>query len=94
MGSPAMVIRIALCVFIIKKRLGTSDEETVEQIRKNPYLQYFLVFKKYKGEMLFHPTMNDSESVVGLCGGMRFAKSKTDDFVKSIKAVMPDPQSS
>jgi transposase, IS5 family len=29
----------------------------VEQIRENPYLQYFLGFKEYKDEEPFHPTM-------------------------------------
>ena len=38
-GAPAMSVRIALGALIIKERLGTSDEETVEQIRGNPYLQ-------------------------------------------------------
>ena len=45
MGSPALSVRIAIGALIIKERLGTSDEETVEQIRENPYLQYFLGFK-------------------------------------------------
>merc|ERR1712178_516275 len=27
---------------IIKEKLGTSDRETIEQIRENPYLQYFI----------------------------------------------------
>ena len=57
MGSPALVVRVALGSLIIKERLGTSDEETVEQIRENPYLQYFLGFKAYKDEKPFHPTM-------------------------------------
>ncbi len=30
-----------------KERLGSSDEETVEQIRENPYLQYFLGLNEY-----------------------------------------------
>ena len=34
-----------------------SDEETVEQIRENPYLQYFLGLKKYEDKAVFHPTM-------------------------------------
>ena len=42
MGAPAKSFRMALGALIIKERLGTSDEETVEQIRENPYLQYFL----------------------------------------------------
>jgi len=54
---PAMSVRVALGSLIIKERLGTSDEETVEQIRENPYLQYFLGFEEYREEALFHPTM-------------------------------------
>ena len=57
MGAPAMSVRVALGSLIIKERLGTSDEETVEQIRENPYLQYFLGFEEYKQEAPFHPTM-------------------------------------
>ena len=37
-GPPAMSVRIALGALIIKEKLGTSDEETVEQIRETPYL--------------------------------------------------------
>ncbi len=40
-GVPAKTFRMALGGLIIKERLGTSDRETVEQIRENPYLQYF-----------------------------------------------------
>jgi len=56
-GSPARSVRVALGALIIKERLGTSDRETVEHIRENPYLQYFLGFKEYKDEEPFHPTM-------------------------------------
>lgn len=57
LGPPAMSVRIALGALIIKEKLGASDEETVEQIRENPYLQYFLGFKDYRDEEPFHPTM-------------------------------------
>lgn len=57
LGPPAMSVRIALGALIIKEKLGTSDEETVEQIRENPYLQYFLGFNQYCDEEPFHPTM-------------------------------------
>jgi transposase, IS5 family len=57
MGAPAMSVRVALGSLIIKERLSTSDEETVEQIRENPYLQYFLGFEEYREETPFHPTM-------------------------------------
>jgi hypothetical protein len=57
MGSPALSVRMVIGSLIIKERLGTSDEETVEQIRENPYLQYFLGFKQYTDEAPFHPSM-------------------------------------
>ena len=56
-GAPAMSVRVALGALIIKERLGASDEETVEQIRENHYLQYFLGRKQYEDQQLFHPTM-------------------------------------
>jgi len=49
-GAPAKPFRMALGALIIKERLGTSDEETVEQIRENPYLQYFLGLSEYRNE--------------------------------------------
>jgi IS5 family transposase len=57
LGPPAKSVRIALGALIIKEKLGTSDEETVEQIRENPYLQYFLGFTDYCDDEPFHPTM-------------------------------------
>lgn len=57
LGPPAKSVRVALGALIIKERLGTSDEETVEQIRENPYLQYFLGYKEYKDEQPFDPSM-------------------------------------
>jgi hypothetical protein len=56
-GPPAKSVRIALGSLIIKERLGTSDEEAVEQIRENPYLQYFLGYKEYIDEPPFDPSM-------------------------------------
>lgn len=56
-GPPAMSVRVALGTLIIKERLGASDEETVEQISENPYLQYFLGFKSFKLEPPFDPSM-------------------------------------
>ena len=47
-GAPALSVRIAFGAMLIKEKLGLSDEETVEQIRENPYLQYFLGLKQYE----------------------------------------------
>ena len=33
---------MALGALIIKARLGLTDEELVEQIKENPYLQFFI----------------------------------------------------
>ena len=56
-GPPAKSVRVALGALIIKERMGTSDEETVEQIRENPYLQYFLGYKAYRDEQPFDPSL-------------------------------------
>jgi hypothetical protein len=57
MGAPAKNVRIALGSLIIKERLGLSDEETVEQIRENPYLQYFLGYESFRSEAPFEASM-------------------------------------
>ncbi|TRU70577.1 MAG: transposase, partial [Microcystis viridis Mv_BB_P_19951000_S69] len=57
MGAPAKTFRMALGALIIKEKLGTSDRETVEQIRENPYLQYFLGLSAYSNEAPFEASM-------------------------------------
>jgi IS5 family transposase len=57
MGAPAKTFRIALGALIIKEKLGTSDNETVEQIKENPYLQYFLGMSAYSNEAPFEASM-------------------------------------
>ena len=42
---------------MIKERLGITDEETVEQISENPYLQYFLGLRELLSKALFDPSM-------------------------------------
>ena len=56
-GSPAKSARIALGALLIKERLGASDRETVDQIRENPYLQYFLGFKEYQDQPPFDASL-------------------------------------
>ena len=46
-GSPALSVRLALGSLIIKETLRITDEETVSQIQKNPYLQYFIGFTSF-----------------------------------------------
>lgn len=55
-GCTAKSSRVALGALIIKERLNSTDRETVEQIRENPYLQYFLGFSGYTDKEPFHHT--------------------------------------
>ncbi|MCZ8250542.1 transposase, partial [Microcystis sp. LE19-195.1E] len=57
MGAPAKTFRIAMSALIIQERLGISDRETVEQIRENPYLQYFIGLTNYQIEAPFDASM-------------------------------------
>ena len=56
-GSPAKSGRIAYGALLIKEQLGITDEETVEQIMENPYLQYFLGLRELLEKPLFDPSM-------------------------------------
>ena len=56
-GPPRISARMALATLIIKERLQVSDRECVEQIRENPYLQYFCGMKAFSDEPPFNPSM-------------------------------------
>ena len=56
-GAPAKTFRLALGALMIKEKLGITDEETVEQIRENHYLQYLVGMEGYTDEHLFDPSM-------------------------------------
>lgn len=56
-GPTPLPARVALGALIIKERLGLTDRETVEQIRENPYLQYFLGRSSFTDVPLFDHTM-------------------------------------
>jgi len=57
MGAPALPFRVALGSLIIKEKLGISDRETVEQIKENPYLQYFIGRSAYSNEAPFDSSL-------------------------------------
>lgn len=56
-GAPAFSVRVALGALIIKEKLQLSDEEAVQQIEENPYLQYFLGFSEYQNTRPFDSSM-------------------------------------
>ena len=57
MGRCAIDPRIAIGSLIIKHMKTLSDEDTVEEIRENPYLQYFLGYKEYHYDQPFTPSL-------------------------------------
>lgn len=56
-GRLAKTFRIALGSLIIKARHSYSDEETVEQIKENPYLQFFIGLDRFTHEAPFDPSL-------------------------------------
>ena len=47
-GRPSKDARLVIGAVIIKHKLCLSNEETVQQIRENPYLQYFVGLAGYQ----------------------------------------------
>ena len=56
-GRPAKDARLVIGAVIIKHKLCLSDEETVQQIRENFYLQYFVGFPTYHDKQPFAPSL-------------------------------------
>ena len=56
-GFPAKPLRTALGSLLIQKQLGFSDRELVEEIRENPYFQFFIGLPGYKDEKPFVPSL-------------------------------------
>ena len=56
-GRPSKDARIVIGAVILKHKLKLSDQETIEQIRENPYLQFFVGMEKFTNEAAFAPTL-------------------------------------
>ncbi len=52
-GRPAKDARLVIGAVIIKHKLCLSDNETIQQIQENPYLQYFVGLPGYQMEAPF-----------------------------------------
>lgn len=72
-GNPAKPSRMAVGTLIIKERYRFSDEDTVEEIRMNPYLQYYLGMPEFRHEAPF-----DASTVT------RFRKRVTSEMLALI----------
>lgn len=57
MGAGSINPRVVLGSFIIKHKLGLSDEETLQTISENPYMQFFLGLNDFVPNRLFSPSL-------------------------------------
>lgn len=57
LGTCAINPRIVIGALIIKHKLNLSDEETVQSIEENPYMQFFLGLDEFSPEPLFSPSL-------------------------------------
>ena len=53
MGTPTIDGRIVIGAMVIKHLLKLDNRETIETIRENPYMQYFLGLSQYTHEDVF-----------------------------------------
>lgn len=56
-GAPTIPSRVVIGALIIKHMKNFSDEETIEDIRENPYCQYFLGYSCFQDRQIFAPSL-------------------------------------
>ena len=56
-GRPAISSRIAFGSLYIEEYCHLTDEETVQNLQENPYMQYFVGLHEFQPEPLFNPYM-------------------------------------
>jgi transposase, IS5 family len=75
-GAPIIPSRTALGALLVKERLGLTDRETVEAIRENPYLQFFIGLEEFTQEKPFDASlMVDFRKRFGEEGMQRIAEA-------------------
>lgn len=87
-GQKAYSVRMALGALIIQNRKGLSDQETVDEIAENPYMQYFLGLPAFIQEppfnasLMVHFRKRLRKNVINKVNEMiakEYAKPKSDD---------------
>ncbi len=76
-GMPAKPLRMALGSLLIQKQYGYSDRELVEQLRENPYYQYFIGLHGYLDKEPFAPSLL-----------VEFRKRLTEDVLNEINEMI------
>lgn len=56
-GEVALNVRVAMGALIIKEIPGLSDRAVVDAVSENPYLQYFLGFRRFQTEPPFNASL-------------------------------------
>ena len=56
-GRPSVDARVVIGAMIIKHKKCLSDDETIEEIQENPYLQFFLGFTEFSHQRVFDPSL-------------------------------------
>lgn len=84
MGRKAVDPRVAVGTLIIKHILRATDEDTIEFIKENPYLQYFLGYKEYRYEQPFTASLFVS---IRKRLGVDELKQLTEEFIGYVKKI-------
>ena len=82
-GMPAKPLQMALGSLLIQKQYDYSDRELVEQIRENPYYQYFIGLPGYQDKAPFVPSLL-----------VEFRKRLTDEILIEINEMIAQYNSS
>ena len=78
-GMPAKPLQTALGSLIIQKQYDYSDRELVEQIRENPYYQYFIGLPGYTDDAPYVPSLL-----------VEFRKRLTEDVLAEINEMIAE----
>jgi len=83
-GRPATKSQIIIGAIIIKHFLKSSDEDTIELIKENPYLQYFLGLSGFTHKPVFHPTLFVA---IRKRLGLETFEQMTGEFISAVNAL-------
>jgi len=56
-GSKGVNPRVIIGALIVKHKLTLTDDETIELVSENPYIQFFLGFTQFKSDPIFSPSL-------------------------------------
>jgi transposase, IS5 family len=56
-GRPSLSARLVIAAVLVKHTLNLSDEETIETIKENPYLQFLCGFSEFTTESAFDSSL-------------------------------------